>query len=170
MDAPVTVTARLVYPTTFSGSSTAQVINLNPSSFTRLVNISKAFEFYRFKEARFRLHPQTGSDVLANTMLAAYLPDETTVVPTFTQLSEQPRLAFSAAPATVPSAWIVIPRSVLLGGPYKWYKTTGSSAEDYNITQGQFWIAPDSTATSGVFIEIEAVVQFRGGQTAGLQP
>jgi hypothetical protein len=154
--------------------------NLAPSVATRLLNISDNFEFYRFIRLRFRQYPNASSTgTNPATQLVAYLPEETTIAFTFAGLQEQSYSTMivtngaqvGASSSTVPTNWIEVPRSVLLGTAVKWYKTSGATTEDDFVIQGKFLIASaGSTDASICTLEIEYICEFAGAEPASLQP
>jgi hypothetical protein len=170
-DSIVPITGRLIFPLTTGATLNASIFFVQPQNFGRLVNISKAFEFYRYTRLRYRLLPIPPSN--GGTRFAAcYLPEEpaAATTPVLANLLEQPRLAFQTSSMTVPTHWETVPRQVLLGTSVKWYKTVLASTEDADLVQGSIIYAGDSVLGNNSLLEIEYSIEFRGAESVGLQP
>jgi len=150
--------------------------------------VSGAFEFYRFRRLSFRILPRAAPGVnyaatAVGDLILAYLPEESTVTPSFANLSEQTfavvlpaatlnGVTVTAAPTqTIPTAWMTVPSKVLNNQGPKWYKTAGATTEDLETLQGQLILATTgSTDTDNAIIEITYDVDFCGAEKSTLQP
>jgi hypothetical protein len=161
------VAGKCILLATLSGGVTFPV--LQPQTFNRLTNISKAYEFFRFTKVSFRLlGPGTTN---TNNYVVSYLPEETTAATTFAKCLEQSYSSFCGALTTVPGNRAAIPRSVLLGTSPKWYKTDGASTENDNLIQGTFLCASTNSAdVSPLYIELTYLCELTGAEFSTLQP
>jgi len=144
---------------------------LRPGVTVRLINVAKAFEFYRFTKLRYRIM-EFGS--AGDMVSVGYLPELSTIgsgVATFLAVSElypgQTRPGFY----TCQQAWTNVPKQVLFGKtPTRWWKTSAASSEDLEIVQGEFIGQQSSAAAKSLWIEFEYTCQFAGTDTLNLEP
>jgi len=156
-------------------------------SVSRLTNIVKAYEYYRFTRLRFRLCPGCTSSVAFSLSaprdwVACFTGEvPATGIAYSNALELTPVTHFSAAmysstivgpvyPQTVPSDWAVVPRSQLMGKtPTRWWRTATGSTTDPDSVQGDITIFSDTTSDVGVFkLEIDYDVEFSSPDSGGL--
>jgi len=166
-------------------SSTQLMYPANLSS--RLVNLAKVFEFYRFTKMRFNVHPSFFDYASEPTVgyageySLAYDPEGTNATSTSITYVEniQQETSFVGVAAvvnigtgsglTAPGCtsvrrWMV-PKRVLLSTPTKWFRNAALTSEDSLTTQGII-IAAVANAPSGVTwticMDLEYEIEFCG--------
>jgi len=160
---------------TVTAGNTGGVVQVIPSTFPRLTNISKAFEFYRFIQLRARILPaQLVSSIPIISL--GYLPEITTETigsVTATQVSELVPSVNYGSYSTVPSAWVTVPPSVLSRNtPTRWWKTDAATSDDVETTQGLLLVALSSAigTNQNVWIEVKYLCEFAGAENFSLEP
>jgi len=161
------------YATVANGNSSTSFV-IQPSSFSRLVSIQKAYEFYRFTKLRLRVPPFVRFETTypanseASSGAIGYYPEVFTSSQTAIQAGNLLSLEASmplcpsivnenssasggtgvlAAPGYTKDVILNVPKSVLLSTPTKWWRTQATaSSEDLFITQGTLVVAFDDTA------------------------
>lgn len=133
-------------------------ITLQPAVMnTRLGVVADAFEEYRLTSLRFRLH-RSGAAI--GPQAACFYPGVVDTLPnTVTDVAEVVHSTVVSQSATVPSAWVMVPRAVL-SGPFNWYKSLASSLDTSEEQQGVIAIA--GTGTDSFLLEVSGTYEFRG--------
>jgi hypothetical protein len=146
-------------------------ISITASLSNRLAEVAAAFEFYRFKQLRYRILCDSLSTSALVDLVAGYFPEEPNTTLTYEETTELTPCAHFAsrpttsafAPQTVPSEWKSVQKSILLNTPVRWYRCDTASPEDGFIRQGSLLLASSNTSDSGnISIEFEYTVDFKG--------
>jgi len=161
-------------------------VNVTPSAIfsSRLIDISEAYEFYRFTKLHFRILPCSfcNSPPAIGTLWACgYIPEEAKsgATPSTNAIFEledscsfAPPCTYSTAilqPQTVPSSWAKVSRSSLLSTPTRWFKTSEVNPEDAFVVQGQIWYNNTSGDNGNLSLEVTWNCEFKGVQPLPFQ-
>jgi len=188
--ASATTSGRYVLLFSLTAASPVQNLEVSPTLFPRALNISKAFEFYKFTSFRFRILPNTygtndtAADVAPQDAVVGWLPDVADALPSYggcLELDPVAHFAIGNIPAslapmipcqTVPSEWRSVPRRTLDTLPTKWFKTASASIEDFVLYQGQIWCGVNSVPAASnvfVFVEFDYTIKYTGIQPQSSQ-
>ncbi len=136
--------------------SGANNLALNPANYTRLSSIGDAYEFYRLKRLKFRIHP--GSS-LGSDQVVAFLAGVIDTPPsTVAQASEVVNSTILALSATVPSSWVDVPEMDLRGS-FPWYKTVQGTSDTAEEVVGYLFCTGGTTNI--VKLEIRGQFEFK---------
>jgi len=159
---------------TIANGNTSVAQAVSPALFSRLSNVQKAFEFYRFKKLSFSVPPWCRQETTwaqntsEGTGALGYYPELTTSTTTSIQpmsvlsLDASLLLAGSVVNANTVGSTInacvlvpgdtctrrlTVPRDILMGTTTRWFRTNATtSTEIAEITQGQLFFAVDDAA------------------------
>jgi len=180
---------------TITNGSSSATFNVYPAGMsTRLINLGKVFEFYRFTRLKFAVLPSTRyettwpSTSAAQVFAFAWEPETavaTSTSITFQQASQNQCSLVStmsicntntsasggtgvlAAVGETRVRFLTVPKSVLLGVPNKWYRCAPISGSDTDYIQGSVIAAvSDTGGANGVVIEcgLEWEAEFTGAE------
>jgi len=177
-----TVSGKALVTMTVANGNTSTAAGIQPG-YSRLSNIQKAFEFYRFTRLSFLVPPWSRFETTwpensqASAAALGYYPEETTA--TLTTVTPTALLGLDASiPLTgsvvdvnaiggtvnndvlvtgdTTQRRLTVPKRVLLGTTTKWFRTnTTTSSEVAEITQGQLIFAvADSAGANTVVLNL----------------
>jgi hypothetical protein len=178
-----TVTGKSLLTGSIGSGNTSTVFNLQPSVFTRLNNITKAYEFYRFTRVKLLIPPHSRYETSGPLNSSAafgvigYFPELTsvssttaiTVTPVSSLQASRPLNFTVVNVATVGGApaglvqsvgytkdvTLTVSREMLLATPTKWFRNS-ATAVDLETVQGQFIIAvQDAAGENSVTLPIQ---------------
>lgn len=151
-------------------------INETTISTRAASSYSDYFGLYRYTRIRFRLLPNVAPTAGVNPVCASILPlddDLAGTAPTSTaQVVEQPFSTMLTQAATVPSAWVTVPRKALLRQMTKWWKTLGSvtnaTVDDLSYQARMYFFCAGAAATAS--IEFQITLEFTAPTFTALNP
>jgi hypothetical protein len=144
------------YLTIMATVSTVQV-SPNTSFSPRLAAVADTFEQYRIVKWRFRVRRPAST---AGELIVAFNPSSPDSPPVnLANCSESPYHSYAAGSDTVPGPWVNVPRSVLMGGPLKWYRAVIGTFD--NIEEFQGTISCGAITSGSLYVEHEGVCEFR---------
>jgi predicted enzyme related to lactoylglutathione lyase len=134
----------------------ANNVAMNPSLASRLSALADAYEFYRLRKLKFRVHPNgTQSNMVAAVFQAGVVDTAPTTV---LQCSEGVNSTFNGSRATVPSAWCeVAPED--LKGAFPWYKSVQGTPDTSEEIVGYIYLA--GSTTESISLEVRGVMEFK---------
>lgn len=174
-DSLVTLNGNIVV--TITTASNAASLVLHPNSINRQIQVSDAFNLYRFTRLRVTVYPQQGASATTSaasggSIHAAFIDQDTDTDPTTVlQISECMYHACVVGVQTVPATFTV-PRGALLKVANKWFKTKLGTPDTWNEIQGEIFFittSPQPTADS-YQLKLDYQIQYCDPVSAAITP
>jgi hypothetical protein len=164
---------------TIANGNTSVAFSVAPSTVSRLVNISKAFEFYRFTKLEFEFPPITRfetsepASTFSSLVAVGWIPEQTNAASTtaiaFADVASLTQSCmFSASvvnansvtsvlnsnlliPGTTGPTHLRLNRKTLLSTPTNWFRANGNAEDGFNA-QGQLLAAVTDAAGANTVV------------------
>ncbi len=143
-------------------------VPLSPTGFnsfglTRLLAEADPWAHFRFRELKFRLYPQSGTNASVG-WLGGYQDNLPTSIASVMELGPS---VLTLQACTQPTDWCVVPKADL-AGPFPWYKTVPGTADPTEEQPGFLMVVGAANYTAN--IEVRGVIEYKTAVVATATP
>ncbi len=144
---------------------------LQPSAISsRLSSLSDNFELYRINRLRYRMHPLCDTTNPAEYYVASVYSNFLDTTPSFATVAEGSNICPLSSTASVPTAWVNVPKAVL-SGSLPWYKAQAGAPDQWDEVAASFVVASNVGASAKTLcVEFEGEMEFKSPIDPGFNP